>query len=232
MISIKNISHSFKIGKKGTEETVPVLKDVSMDIPKGEITCIVGKSGSGKSTLLNLISGYIAPTEGTIEINNQTVTNFNEKEWAQFRLEHFGFIFQNFQLIPSLTTYENIELPLTLKGMRKSHRKQKVLEILQTVGLENHRNHYPNELSGGQQQRVSIARALVLNPSIILADEPTGSLDSETERVILSFIQTLNKQYGITFVMITHDEEVSSIAHHKLHLHDGVLRKEGVKNEF
>ncbi|MED3725706.1 ABC transporter ATP-binding protein [Priestia filamentosa] len=228
MISIKNISHSFKIGKKGTEETVPVLKDVSMDIPKGEITCIVGKSGSGKSTLLNLISGYIAPTEGTIEINNQTVTNFNEKEWAQFRLEHFGFIFQNFQLIPSLTTYENVELPLTLKGMRKSERKQKVLEILQTVGLENHRNHYPNELSGGQQQRVSIARALVLNPSIILADEPTGSLDSETERVILSFIQTLNKQYGITFVMITHDEEVSSIAHHKLHLHDGVLGKEGV----
>ncbi|MCY7778679.1 ABC transporter ATP-binding protein [Bacillus haynesii] len=225
MISVEHIHHSFKVGKKGRENEIKVLKDVSLTVEKGEIACIVGRSGSGKSTLLNLISGYIAPTEGKIVIDGTDVTNYGEKEWAAFRLEHFGFIFQSFQLIPSLTTFENIELPLTLKGVHPSERKQRVNEMLHRVGLENHAGHYPNELSGGQQQRVSIARALILNPSIILADEPTGSLDSETEQEILEFIRQLNRERGITFVIITHDDEVASIAKTKFQLSDGVLEK-------
>ncbi|WFA04210.1 ABC transporter ATP-binding protein [Bacillus sp. HSf4] len=225
MIDIQHIHHSFKIGKKGRESEIKVLKDVSLTVQKGEIACIVGRSGSGKSTLLNLISGYIAPTKGKIAIGGTDVTGFNEKEWAEFRLAHFGFIFQSFQLIPSLTTFDNIELPLTLKGVRPAERKQRVTEMLHRVGLENHAGHYPNELSGGQQQRVSIARALILNPSIILADEPTGSLDTETEEEILGFIKQLNRERGITFVIITHDDEVASIADTKFHLADGVLEK-------
>lgn len=224
VIEVQHIDHSFKIGRKGRESQVPVLKDVSLTVEKGEIACIVGRSGSGKSTLLNLISGYIAPTKGRIVINGTDVTGFSEKEWAQFRLGHFGFIFQSFQLIPSLTTYENVEMPLALKGIKPSERKQKVADMLKRVGLESHANHYPNELSGGQQQRVSIARALILNPSIILADEPTGSLDSETELEVLALIQQLNRERGITFVIITHDDEVASIAHSKFQLHDGVLK--------
>lgn len=227
MITIEHIHHSFKIGKKGRENEIKVLKDVSLTVQKGEIACIVGRSGSGKSTLLNLISGYIAPTEGKIMIGGRDVTGFSEKEWAEFRLEHFGFIFQSFQLIPSLTTFENVELPLTLKGVRPAERKQRVNDMLRRVGLENHAGHYPNELSGGQQQRVSIARALILNPSIILADEPTGSLDSETEQEILGFIKQLNRERGITFIMITHDDEVASIADTKFRLFDGVLEKGG-----
>ncbi|NPC93806.1 ABC transporter ATP-binding protein [Bacillus sp. WMMC1349] len=225
MIHIQHIHHSFTIGKKGRENEIKVLKDVSLTVEKGEIACVVGRSGSGKSTLLNLISGYIAPTKGRIVIDGTDVTAFSEKEWAMFRLENFGFIFQSFQLIPSLTTFENIELPLTLKGIRPAERKQKVNEMLQRVGLEHHADHYPNELSGGQQQRVSIARALILNPSIILADEPTGSLDSETEQEILQFIKQLNRERGITFIIITHDDEVASIASKKFHLADGVLKK-------
>ncbi|MGE6628794.1 ABC transporter ATP-binding protein [Bacillus sp. NPDC077027] len=229
MIEIKQLDHIFKIGKKGRENEIPVLKEISLTVKRGEIACIVGRSGSGKSTLLNLISGYITPTKGQIIIDGTDVTAFNEKQWADFRLDHFGFIFQSFQLIGSLTTFENIELPLTLKGVKPSERKAKVSEMLKRVGLEQHAGHYPNELSGGQQQRVSIARALILNPSIILADEPTGSLDSETEGEILQFIQQLNREKGITFVIITHDDEVASIAETTFQLHDGVL-KEGVRS--
>ncbi|MDG4656331.1 ABC transporter ATP-binding protein [Ectobacillus antri] len=226
MIEMKHISHSFRIGRKGKEQIISVLREVSLTIHKGEVVTIVGKSGSGKSTLLNLLSGFISPDTGSIRIDGTDVTKFNEKQWAKFRLDHFGFIFQNFQLIPGLTAYENIELPLTLKGM--TNRKERVTEILERVGLTEVQDHFPNELSGGQQQRVSIARALVTKPSIIFADEPTGSLDSETEKEILKLIRELNEEQDITFVMITHDEEVASIGHRKLHLADGQLVKEGV----
>lgn len=228
MIEVKNLSHSFKVGKKGNENEISVLKDLSLNINKGEIASIVGRSGSGKSTLLNLISGFISPTAGDIIINDTNVTSYNEKEWAKFRLDHFGFIFQSFQLIPSLTTFENIELPLTLKGIDSDKRKIMVMELLESVGLHNHAEHYPNELSGGQQQRVSIARAMITKPSIILADEPTGSLDSETEIEILKLITQLNKEQGITFFIITHDDEVAKISNHQFHLQDGVLSKGGV----
>lgn len=225
MISVSNLSYAFKIGKKGKENIVPVLHDVNLHVAEGEIVAVVGRSGSGKSTLLNLISGFIQPEVGNITINGTNLSKFSESKWAEFRLNHLGFIFQSFQLIPSMSAFENVELPLVLKGVSVSERKKKTEEMLKRVGLEFFQNHYPGELSGGQQQRVSIARALILNPPLILADEPTGSLDSENEKQLLSFIKELNEEYGITFLMITHDHEVASIAHRKVEIIDGYLRE-------
>lgn len=191
---------------------------------------VVGKSGSGKSTLLQILAGFMKPEHGSIVVNAQEIAAFNEVQSAKFRLENFGFIFQNFQLMPSLTAFENIELPLKLQGMSVSERRKRVEVIMKKVGLTEVTDHYPNELSGGQQQRVSIARALVTNAPILLADEPTGSLDSETEQDILMLIQQLNRELDLTFIIITHDEEVAMIADKRFRMHDGQLVKEGEHN--
>ncbi|WP_404407214.1 ABC transporter ATP-binding protein [Jeotgalibacillus malaysiensis] len=228
MIEINQVSHHFTLGKKGQQSRLDVLKDISFHVAEGEIVSIIGRSGSGKSTLLNLISGFIRPSEGEIVILDEKVSEFTEEEFADFRLKNMGFIFQSFQLIPSMTAYENVELPLILKGMSEQARKQMTLEMLKTVGLENFKDHYPSELSGGQQQRVSIARALILEPPLILADEPTGSLDSETEADLLAFIKKLNKERGITFVIITHDDEVAKIGDRTIEIADGELIRSGV----
>lgn len=225
MINVKNVSHTFKIGKKGHEKKVPVLKNISFIVSKGEIISIVGKSGSGKSTLLNAIAGFLKPEQGSIVMNGKETTNLSESEYAKFRSDNVGFIFQNFQLMPGLSAFENIELPLIIQGMGKNERLQIVQEIVRKVGLETVSDHYPNELSGGQQQRVCIARALVTNPPIILADEPTGNLDSETEQEILQLLMLLNESMNITFIIITHDEEVANIAHRKFLMHDGALKE-------
>ncbi|QDP40590.1 ABC transporter ATP-binding protein [Radiobacillus deserti] len=226
MIQVNNLSHQFVLGKKG-EQRLTILENISLQVTQGEIVAVIGRSGSGKSTLLNLISGFIRPTSGEIIIDGENVTEFNETQYANFRLENLGFIFQNFQLIPSLTAYQNIELPLIFKGETEVKRKEQTMETLKRVGLESYKDHYPSELSGGQQQRVSIARALVSNPPIILADEPTGSLDSETEAEILDFINVLNRDYGITFLMITHDNQVARIAHRTIEISDGKLTNRG-----
>ncbi|MHA7965166.1 ABC transporter ATP-binding protein [Paenibacillus sp. CAU 1782] len=224
MIQMSGISHQFTIGKRSKEKTVPVLKNIHLHVEKGEIMAIVGRSGSGKSTLLNLMSGYIRPTEGRIVVAGQDVTNLTEGQWADFRLANYGFIFQSFQLIPGLTAAENVELPLVLKGVDKTLRKQRTEELLKQVGMAEYMSHYPGELSGGQQQRVSVARALVMEPPIVLADEPTGSLDSENEKSLLTMIRQLNHELGITFVIITHDEQVAAIAHRTLRLQDGAVQ--------
>ncbi|MBQ0138574.1 MAG: ABC transporter ATP-binding protein [Kurthia sp.] len=225
MIKLENIVHTFSIGKKERKHKVPVLKNINLYVEAGEILSVVGKSGSGKSTLLNVIAGFLKPEEGKISLNSCNTTDFSEVEYAQFRLKNVGFIFQNFQLMPGLTAIENVELPLKIQGVGKNVRFQKVRKIMDRVGLQDVINHYPNELSGGQQQRVCIARALVTNPSIILADEPTGSLDSETEQEILALIKELNQMYNITFVIITHDDEVASIASTRYRMHDGELKE-------
>lgn len=230
MIKVTNLQHTFSIGKRGKERQVPVLRDVSFDVKKGEIVAVVGKSGSGKSTLLQILAGFMKPEHGSIVVNAQEIAAFNEIQSAKFRLENFGFIFQNFQLMPSLTAFENIELPLKLQGMNVSERRKRVEVIMKKVGLTEVTDHYPNELSGGQQQRVSIARALVTNAPILLADEPTGSLDSETEQDILMLIQQLNRELDLTFIIITHDEEVAMIADKRFRMHDGQLLKEGEHN--
>jgi acetoin utilization transport system ATP-binding protein len=226
MITVKGLSHDFEIGKKGRQTIIPVLRDISFKVDKGEIVTIVGRSGSGKSTLLNLISGFIHPKEGEIWINGENVSNLNEAKFADFRIEHLGFIFQSFQLIPSMTAFQNVELPLILKGVNETDRKRRTEEMLEKVGLLDYQEHYPGELSGGQQQRVSIARALIVNPPIILADEPTGSLDSETEEDLLQFIGHLNRDLGITFLIITHDDKVSEIGHRTIELKDGRILEE------
>ncbi len=230
MISVRNLNHSFKIGKKGKEKRVPVLKGLTFDVADGEIVSIVGKSGSGKSTLLHIMAGFLTPESGEISVQGIQTSSFNEVESAKFRLDHFGFVFQNFQLMPGLTAFENVELPLTLKGINKSERQKKVKDLMQSVGLTDVQDHYPNELSGGQQQRVSIARALITDPPIIFADEPTGSLDSETEQDVLLLIQSLNKTRSITFVIITHDDEVAQTANRVYRMHDGVLTEGGVQH--
>ncbi|AMQ04863.1 ABC transporter ATP-binding protein [Sporosarcina sp. FSL K6-1540] len=230
MISVQNLNHSFKIGKKGKEKRVPVLKGLTFDVAEGEIVSIVGKSGSGKSTLLHIMAGFLTPESGEISVQGIQTSAFNEVESAKFRLDHFGFVFQNFQLMPGLTAFENVELPLTLKGINKSGRQKKVKDLMQSVGLTDVQDHYPNELSGGQQQRVSIARALITDPPIIFADEPTGSLDSETEQDVLLLIQSLNKTRGITFVIITHDDEVAQTANRVYRMHDGVLTEGGAQH--
>ncbi|TFD96271.1 ABC transporter ATP-binding protein [Jeotgalibacillus sp. R-1-5s-1] len=228
MIEVNQVSHHFRLGKKGQQSRLDVIKNISFHVQQGEIVSIVGRSGSGKSTLLNLISGFIKPSEGEIIISDEKVSEFTESEFADFRLKNMGFIFQNFQLIPSMTAYENVELPLILKGVSEAARKQMTIDMLKTVGLEHFQGHYPSELSGGQQQRVSIARALVLEPPLILADEPTGSLDSETEQDLLRFIQKLNRERGITFVIITHDDEVAKIGNRTIRITDGELAESGV----
>ena len=227
MIRIKGLSHEFIIGKRNNKQTVPVLHNINLSIYEGEIVSIVGKSGSGKSTLLNLISGFMKPTKGSIEIGGTDVTEFSETKWANFRLENIGFIFQSFQLIPSMTAFQNVELPLKLKGMEENLRKKNVEEVLKKVGLLDHQDFYPSELSGGQQQRVGIARALISKPNLILADEPTGSLDSDTEQEFLSFIRELNKEEGITFVIITHDQDVAKVAHRTVEIQKGTLVERG-----
>ncbi|MFC4302237.1 ABC transporter ATP-binding protein [Cohnella boryungensis] len=231
MIEMSRINHQFTIGKKGKERVVPVLHDIDLHVQQSEIIAIVGRSGSGKSTLLNLMSGYIRSTSGTIRIAGQAVSGLSEGDWANFRLAHLGFMFQSFQLIPSMTAYENAELPLVLRGTSAAERKKRVMELLDQVGIADYAAHYPGELSGGQQQRVSVARALMLNPPIVLADEPTGSLDSDNERQLLALIRQLNRERGITFVLITHDDQVAATAHRTLKLKDGYLLNASGKGE-
>ncbi|WP_417897103.1 ABC transporter ATP-binding protein [Bacillus haimaensis] len=227
MIKVSRLSHDFIVGKKNKETRVSVLKNVDLSIYEGEIVSIVGKSGSGKSTLLNLMSGFMKPTSGTIEIAGTDVTKLTEAEWSDFRLKNIGFIFQSFQLIPSMSAFSNVELPLKIKGISNNERRTRVLEVLDRVGLKGFEEYYPSELSGGQQQRVGIARALITRPGIIFADEPTGSLDSETELEFLHFIQELNTKEGITFVIITHDKDVASVAHRTIELTEGSVMERG-----
>lgn len=223
MIQVKQLFHSFSIGKKENQQKVEVIKNVSFEINAGEIVAVVGRSGSGKSTLLHLIAGFLQPDQGKILIQKNDLTVMNEEQLASFRLEHVGFIFQNFQLMPGLNAQQNIEFPLILAGVSLEERTKRVEEMLQLVGLQEVARHYPNELSGGQQQRVGIARALINRPTLILADEPTGSLDSETEQEILQLIRDLNQMHQLTFVMITHDDAVAQMADRMYTMHDGVL---------
>ncbi|MEW6522402.1 MAG: ABC transporter ATP-binding protein [Bacillota bacterium] len=221
MIRIQGLSHAFSMGKRGNTTRVPVLHDIDLVVAKEEIVAVTGKSGSGKSTLLNLVGGFIRPTSGEIEIDGCRVTAFGEGQWADFRLRHVGFVFQNYQLIPGMTVFENVELPLVLRKVEPKQRKTLTQEMLERVGLAKFSTFYTGELSGGMQQRVSVARSLIMRPPLILADEPTGSLDRENERLLLDFIRQLNQELKITFLIVTHDEEVASVANRRIHLQDG-----------
>ncbi|MGL4911845.1 MAG: ABC transporter ATP-binding protein [Romboutsia sp.] len=211
------------------ENLVKAIDNANIDIKEGEFVAIVGKSGSGKSTLLHMIGGLDNPTEGKVYIDNKDIFSLKEEELAIFRRRNIGFIFQHFNLIPSLNVWENITLPIGLDG--KEINKEFVNDIIKSIGLDNKIEALPNTLSGGQQQRVAIARALVARPAIILADEPTGNLDSKTSDEVMSLLKTMIKKYNQTLVMITHDEGIAQMADRVIHIEDGKVVKDGVIND-
>jgi putative ABC transport system ATP-binding protein len=208
MSVLLNISGLSRIYQKGQVE-IPALKDVSFSVDEGSYLSIVGKSGSGKSTLLNLLGGLDTPTEGKIEVNGDDLAGMNRYQLAMHRRNMVGMIFQSFNLIQNRTALDNIILPLIFAGIPRKHRKERAGKLLEQVGLAGRMNHFPSELSGGEAQRVAIARALANNPRIILADEPTGNLDSSTSEEIIDLLVSLNKDDGLTILMVTHDRETA-----------------------
>ncbi len=219
MLVVDHLSHSFNNGA----EVTPVLKNIHFQVGKGEIISLLGSSGSGKSTLLNLMAGLMKPTEGEIRIAGQAIDRMNENQLAEFRRTHIGFIFQSYELISHLTVRENVELPLVFQGTRGKQRKEKALHILGQVGLAEKSEMFPSQLSGGQQQRVSIARSLITLPNVIFADEPTGNLDTKTEKEIIDLLLSLNQSLNITFVIVTHEQEVAKRTQRIIYLRDGCL---------
>ncbi len=202
---------------------VPVLNGITVDVPRGDFLALMGPSGSGKTTLLNLIAGIDRPTTGSIKVDGREISRFNEGALASWRARHVGFIFQLYNLIPVLNAFENVELPLLLTKLSKKQRRQHVEAALNIVGLGDRMFHYPRQLSGGQEQRVAIARAVVTDPTIIVADEPTGDLDAKNAQETLELLRQLNEEFEKTIVMVTHDPKAAQHARRILHLEKGLL---------
>jgi putative ABC transport system ATP-binding protein len=219
VVVFENVSKIYQMG----EVSIPALKDVSLSIPKRRFSMVLGPSGSGKTTLLNMIGCLDTPTDGTIEVCGQKIAEISDDKMSEFRAQNIGFIFQNFNLIPVLTAFENVEYPLTLLGIKTTERKERTMDILESVGLRGHAGHRPNQLSGGQKQRVAIARALVKGPGLVLADEPTANLDSKTGASIIDLMYKIQEQYGATFVFSTHDQQLISHAQDVFSIRDGQL---------
>jgi putative ABC transport system ATP-binding protein len=214
--------HVSKIFKRETFE-VRALDDVSIDIATGEFLALMGPSGSGKTTLLNMIAAIDHPTSGELLVRGQDIFRFGDSQIARWRNEHIGYVFQTFNLIPVLTAFENVELPLLLTKLNPQQRREHVMTSLKLVGLEDRVNHLPKQLSGGQEQRVAIARAIVSDPTLLLADEPTGDLDSHSATEVLEILKRLNEDFHKTIVMVTHDPHAASYAHTTRHLEKGML---------
>ena len=219
MVEIRHLTKSYRRGG----QIVPVLGDITLDIRAGEFTALMGPSGSGKSTLLNLIAGIDKPDSGELRVGGLDITALTESELANWRARHIGFIFQLYNLIPVLTAFENVELPLLLTSLSKRQRRDHVMTALGIVGLGDREKHYPRQLSGGQEQRVAIARAIVTDPTLLLCDEPTGDLDRKAGDEILDLLQALNRDHDKTVVMVTHDPRAAERAKRTLHLDKGVL---------
>jgi putative ABC transport system ATP-binding protein len=219
IVDIRHISKSYRRGN----QVIPVLEDISLAIVAGEFLALMGPSGSGKSTLLNLIAGLDRADSGAITVGEADITALSETELAAWRASHVGFIFQFYNLIPVLTAFENIELPLVLTGLSRRQRREHVRMVLRLVNLEDRMDHYPRQLSGGQQQRVAIARALVTDPTLLVADEPTGDLDRVSAEDVLVLMQRLCSDLGKTIIMVTHDPRAARRAHRVKHLDKGVL---------
>lgn len=205
---------------------IPVLTNISLSIPRSEFLALMGPSGSGKTTMLNLIAGIDRPTEGSIRVGGTDITTLSESALAKWRSEHVGFIFQFYNLLPVLTAYENVELPLMLTRLSKKEKREHVETALKLVGLGDRMRHYPKQLSGGQEQRVAIARAIVTDPTILVADEPTGDLDKDSATEIMTLLDRLNREFNKTIVMVTHDPRAAEKAHKIMHLDKGELTKD------
>lgn len=225
IIETKHIARIYKMGNN----IVNALQDVTISIDKGEYVAFMGPSGSGKSTLMNIVGCLDTPTEGTYMLNNHNVSDMTENELAEIRNKEIGFVFQTFNLLPRASALENVALPLIYAGYNKADREELAMEALRSVSLEERHHHKPNELSGGQRQRVAIARALVNDPSIILADEPTGNLDTKTSYDIMNLFQELHDK-GNTIIMVTHEDDIAHYAHRIIRLRDGLIERD-VKNE-
>ncbi len=223
-VDIRNVSKTFK--KEAAE--IVALRDTNLGIGSGEFLCLMGPSGSGKSTLLNLIAGIDRPSKGQIMVGGTEISQMRESQLAVWRNHTIGFVFQTFNLIPVLTAFENVELPLLLTRLSKAERREHVETALSLVGLKDRMTHYPRQLSGGQEQRVAIARAIVTDPALILADEPTGDLDAQSADEILAILESLNRESQKTVIMVTHDPRAARHATVIRHLDKGVLLPEGV----
>jgi putative ABC transport system ATP-binding protein len=219
LVEIRHVSKSYTRG----EQMVPVLMDINLDIARGDFVALMGPSGSGKSTLLNLVAGIDKPDSGSIKVNDDEITTLSEGDLAGWRASSVGFIFQFYNLMPVLSAFENVELPLLLTGLSRRERRERVEMTLGLVGLADRMDHRPNELSGGQQQRVAIARAIVSDPLMLIADEPTGDLDRTSAAEILKLLDRLNIELGKTIVMVTHDPRAAGAAHHLIYLDKGQL---------
>lgn len=221
LVEIRNLSKVYY----RDHQQIPVFEGLNLDIEKGEFLGLMGPSGSGKSTLLNLIAGLDKPSGGRVVVEGEDVTSMSPRELAAWRARHVGFIFQLYNLIPVLTGYENVELPLLLTNLSKRDRREHVLAALELVGLADRADHSPRQLSGGEEQRVAIARAIVSDPTIILADEPTGDLDAKSADEILTLLQRLNREFHKTILLVTHDARAAERAHAVMHLDKGVLTR-------
>jgi putative ABC transport system ATP-binding protein len=219
IVEIRGLSKAYQRGG----QVVPVLTDINLDIAPGEFIALMGPSGSGKSTLLNLIAGIDKPNGGSLRVGGLDIVELSEAALADWRAGHVGFIFQFYNLLPVLTAFENVELPLLLTHLRARERRDHVLAALSMVGLEDRMSHYPSELSGGQQQRVAIARAIITDPTILVADEPTGDLDRVSAADVLGLLDQLNSELNKTIIMVTHDARAAEAAHRLVHLDKGVL---------
>ena len=225
LIELRDVTKSYK--RDAIE--IPVLDRVSITVDSGDFMGLMGPSGSGKSTLLNLLAGIDRPTRGSITIGDTEISSLSERALATWRARHIGFIFQLYNLIPVLTAFENVELPLLLTNLTKAQRRDHVMTALGIVGLADRDRHYPRQLSGGQEQRVAIARAIVTDPTLLLADEPTGDLDAKSAGEVLTLLQRLNEEFKKTIVMVTHDPHAAERASHLLHLEKGTLVEQVVQ---
>lgn len=226
MIRIENVIKTYDMG----ENSVKALQGISFTIQQGEFVSIMGPSGSGKSTCMNMIGCLDRPSSGLVEINGKETAKMSEKELAELRNKTIGFVFQQYHLLPSMTVLENVMLPLRYQGIEKHLRKEMAIKALEKVGLQNRKSHRPHELSGGQKQRVAIARAMVTNPKIILADEPTGALDSETGKQVLDMFRQINAT-GTTIILVTHDPEIGASTNRCIKIFDGKIKSDSMNIE-
>ena len=227
VIETNNLQKRYQVG----ENSVHAVDGVDLNIREGEFVCISGRSGSGKPTLLSLLAGLESPTDGEVVILGKHLEQMNEQERGRFRRDHIGFIFQAYNLLPQFSSWENVAVPLEIRGIPLEQRREKAMEALEMVGLRDHAEHRPTELSGGQQQRISIARAIITRPGIVFADEPTGNLDSRTGTEVMSLLTDLFRRWGTTFLVVSHDEDMNRYTDREIRLKDGKIERIYLREE-
>ncbi|MDO4262119.1 MAG: ABC transporter ATP-binding protein [Eubacteriales bacterium] len=227
MIETVNVQKRYQVG----EGVIRAVDGIDLTVPVGEFLCISGRSGSGKSTLLSLLAGLEGPTDGEVLLLGEHMERMDERQRSRFRREHIGFVFQSYNLLPQFCAWENVALPLEIRGVPLKERRQRAMEVLELVGLKSHAGHRPTELSGGQQQRIGIARAIITRPDLVFADEPTGNLDTRTGQEIMELLRRIFRQWGTTFLLVSHDEDMRLYTDREIRLRDGKIDKIYLREE-